>query len=131
MRGRALAVLMSTYYGVLGIAMAAGGILVDATSARIAWAVAGGVYLLSTALAFALARATRRDAARAEADASPPSGLERIRTLMGEIDETRSREREAARSDVVVALPQKDATGEPVSDFEPDTVAGRSAQASD
>jgi hypothetical protein len=50
---------------------------------------------------------------------------------MGEIDETRSREREAARSDVVVALPQKDATGEPVSDFEPDTVAGRSAQASD
>ena len=34
MRGRALAVLMSIYYAVLGLSMAGGGLLVDAAGAR-------------------------------------------------------------------------------------------------
>ena len=41
MRGRALAVLMSSYYAVLGLSMAGAGILVDAAGARAAWALAG------------------------------------------------------------------------------------------
>ena len=59
MRGRALAVLMSTYYGVLGLAMAGGGLLVDGAGARAAWAVAGAVYLVSTILALVLTRPVR------------------------------------------------------------------------
>jgi MFS family permease len=102
MRGRALAVLMSTYYGVLGIAMAGGGLLVDQTSARLAWAVAGALYLLSTVLAFALTRVPR-EAERPEAVEDPPSGLERIHALMVEIDETRRRERENGTSDAALA----------------------------
>ena len=102
MRGRALAVLMSTYYGVLGIAMAGGGLLVDQTSARLAWAVAGAVYLLSTVLAFVLTRVPR-EAERPEAVEDPPGGLERIHALMVEIDETRRRERENGSSDAALA----------------------------
>ena len=100
MRGRALAVLMSTYYGVLGLAMAGGGLLVDGAGARAAWAVAGVVYLVSTVLALVLMRPS------AEARAVRPSeaaGLERIRTLMTEIDETRRREQENGLSDVSLA----------------------------
>jgi len=105
MRGRALAVLMSTYYGVLGLAMAGGGLLVDGAGARAAWAVAGVVYLLSTVLALVLIRPS------AEARAVRPSeaaGLERIRTLMTEIDETRRREQESGLSDVSLAPPERE-----------------------
>ena len=38
MRGRALAVLMSTYYAILGLSMAGGGLLVDSVGARTSWA---------------------------------------------------------------------------------------------
>ena len=101
MRGRALAVLMSTYYGVLGLAMAGGGLLVDGAGARAAWAVAGAVYLVSTILALTLTRSS--EGARAFRPAEPV-GLERIRTLMTEIDETRRREEENGdRSDVALA----------------------------
>jgi MFS family permease len=131
MRGRALAVLMSTYYGVLGIAMAAGGILVDAASARVAWAVAGGVYLLSTVIAFALMRAPAKNEAPAGMEVVQPTGLERIRTLMDEIDETRRREQEGTRSDVALAPPPKETRGGSVSDFESDALAGRRASVSD
>jgi MFS family permease len=105
MRGRALAVLMSTYYGVLGLAMAGGGLLVDGAGARAAWAVAGVVYLVSTVLALVLMRPS------AEARAVRPSeaaGLERIRTLMTEIDETRRREQENGLSDVSLAPPERE-----------------------
>jgi MFS family permease len=100
MRGRALAVLMSTYYGVLGLAMAGGGLLVDGAGARAAWAVAGVVYLLSTVLALVL---TRPSAEARAARAAEAAGLERIRTLMTEIDETRRREQENGLSDVSLA----------------------------
>ena len=104
MRGRALAVLMSTYYGVLGLAMAGGGLLVDGAGARAAWAVAGAVYLVSTILALTLTRSS--EGARAFRPAEPV-GLERIRTLMTEIDETRRREEENGRSDVALAPPER------------------------
>ncbi|HET8741419.1 MAG TPA: MFS transporter [Gaiella sp.] len=99
MRGRALAVLMSTYYGVLGVSMAAGGLLVDATSARVAWAAAGVVYLVSTVLAFALTRMPEDQAAANEAEPAPPSGLERIHALMTEIEQTRRREQDDVRAE--------------------------------
>ena len=43
-RGRALATIISTIYAVLGLGMAAAGLLTDAFGARWMWAVAGGVY---------------------------------------------------------------------------------------
>jgi MFS family permease len=101
MRGRALAVLMSTYYGVLGVAMAGAGLLVDGAGARVAWAAAGGVYLLSTVLAFALTRVPSEQAGRE--DAAPPDGLDRIRVLMTEIEETRRREQGDVRQDIALA----------------------------
>ena len=105
MRGRALAVLMSTYYGVLGLAMAGGGLLVDGAGARAAWAVAGVVYLLSTVLALVLIRPSAEARAVRPAEAA---GLERIRTLMTEIDETRRREQESGLSDVSLAPPERE-----------------------
>ncbi len=106
MRGRALAVLMSTYYGVLGLAMAGGGLLVDGAGARAAWAVAGVVYLLSTVLALVLIRPSAEARAVRPAEAA---GLERIRTLMTEIDETRRREEEEnGLSDVSLAPPERE-----------------------
>jgi MFS family permease len=98
MRGRALAVLMSTYYGVLGLAMAAAGLLVDGAGARVAWAAAGGVYLVSTVLAFALTRVPGEQVAPGQSD-----GLERIQNLMTEIEETRKRERGEVRADIALA----------------------------
>jgi MFS family permease len=106
MRGRALAVLMSTYYGVLGLAMAAAGLLVDGAGARVAWAAAGGVYLVSTVLAFALTR-TPADKRVSDRDADQPSGLERIRVLMAEIEDTRRREHEGVGPDVALAPPER------------------------
>ena len=91
MRGRALAVLMSSYYAILGLAMAGGGLLVDAAGARVAWGVAGCIYLGAAVLAVVLT-SRLRDASVPDEE---PSGLERIRSLMGEIEETRRRERAA------------------------------------
>ncbi len=106
MRGRALSVLMSSYYGVLGLSMAGGGSLVDRWGARAAWAFAGGVYLVAAGLALVLT-ARIRDAAVPEAEpAEALSGLERIRVLMDEIDETRAREKQRVRADVAVLAPR-------------------------
>jgi MFS family permease len=105
MRGRALAVLMSTYYGVLGLAMAGGGLLVDGAGARAAWAVAGVVYLLATILALVLTQSARETRSSESAE---PAGLERIRTLMTEIDETRRREQETAAPDIALAPPERE-----------------------
>jgi MFS family permease len=111
MRGRALAVLMSTYYAVLGIAMAGGGLLVDLAGARVAWAVAGCVYVVAAVMAFALTRRTRAAAGRDDELAGTPPGLERIRALMSEIEETRRREQRAAADRA--ALAPRDPRGRP------------------
>jgi MFS family permease len=106
MRGRALSVLMSSYYAILGLSMAGGGLLVDRAGARTAWAFAGCVYLVAAGLALVLT-ARLRDAASPAGEATEaPSGLERIRALMDEIDETRAREKQRARGDVAVLAPR-------------------------
>jgi MFS family permease len=112
MRGRALAVLMSTYYGILGIAMAGAGLLVDGAGARAAWAAAGAVYLVSTVLAFALTRSAREDRLGA-AEHAQPEGLERIEALMAEIDETRRREQEKGHADVAFVPPESRSEARP------------------
>jgi MFS family permease len=112
MRGRALAVLMSTYYGILGIAMAGAGLLVDGAGARAAWAAAGAVYLVSTVLAFALTRSAREDRLGA-AEHAQPEGLERIQALMAEIDETRRREQEKGHADVAFVPPESRSEARP------------------
>jgi len=108
MRGRALAVLMSSYYAVLGLSMAGAGILVDAAGARKAWGIAGAVYLFAAVLAFVLTSRTR-DAARAEpARDGEPAGFERLRELMSEVEETRRREQQRAVPDAALT---RDAEG--------------------
>jgi len=92
MRGRALAVLMSMYYGVLGLAMAAAGILTDLAGARTAWALAGCVYLLAALAALVMTRHTREALEAREAGRST-SGVERIESLLTEIDVTRELEK--------------------------------------
>ena len=96
MRGRALAVLMSTYYGTLGLAMAGAGVLTDVAGARTTWALAGCVYLVASLVAFPM---TRRVRAEAEArvglrPVAPPTGIERIESLIAEIDSQRRLEQE-------------------------------------
>ena len=106
MRGRALAVLMSSYYAILGLSMAAGGLLVDRAGARTAWAFAGCVYVVAAVLAVVLTGRIR-EAAADEAELAPQlTGLARIRSLMDEIEETRAREKQRARADVAVLAPR-------------------------
>lgn len=102
MRGRALAVLMSTYYAILGLSMAAGGLLVDSVGARASWTIASGIFLLAAVLAVALTAGLRERPART----APPTGLDRIKALMEEIDETRQREHQRASPDVAVLAPR-------------------------
>jgi sulfite exporter TauE/SafE len=102
MRGRALAVLMSTYYAILGLSMAAGGLLVDAVGARASWTIASGVFLVAAGLAVVLTARLRE----VEAPVRAPSGLERIRTLMDEIDETRQREQQRGTAEIAVLAPR-------------------------
>ena len=102
MRGRALAVLMSTYYATLGLSMAAGGLLVDAVGARASWTIASCIFLVAAALAVVLTSRLREE----DAPALAPSGLERIRTLMDEIDDTRQRELERGSPEVAVLAPR-------------------------
>lgn len=91
MRGRALSVLMSTYYGTLGLAMAGAGLLVDVAGARAVWGLAGGIYLTASIVALALTR-TLREQARAQ-DPSK-AGVDRLLELLEDVDETRRREYE-------------------------------------
>jgi MFS family permease len=55
-RGRALATIMSSNYAVLGIAMAAAGVLTDAFGARAVWVAAGVIYLFAAVVALVLTR---------------------------------------------------------------------------
>ena len=56
MRGRALALLFSTFYVTLGIGMAAAGLLTDVVGGRRMWAIAAGVYLVGSVVALAMTR---------------------------------------------------------------------------
>ena len=106
MRGRALAVLMSTYYAILGLSMAAGGLLVDAVGARASWAIASCIFFVAAVLAVVLTARLRE----AEAPARATSGLDRIRTLMDEIEDTRQREQQLGAPEIAVLAP-RDAEG--------------------
>jgi MFS family permease len=55
-RGRALATIMSTNYAVLGLAMAAAGVLTDTFGARWIWGVAGAVYAVAAVLTVVVTR---------------------------------------------------------------------------
>ena len=109
MRGRALAVLMSSYYAVLGLAMAGAGLLVDAAGARTAWALAGIVYARGRRARVRVhpPHARGRPAGVAAQRASP-SGFERLRILMNEVDETRRLEQQRGAIDVPL---RRDAEG--------------------
>jgi MFS family permease len=121
-RGRALATIMSSNYAVLGLAMAAAGVLTDAFGARAVWIGAGVVYLFAALVALALTRwlpvavADEQDAFErssesavaalangngvghghpADANGGPATGLERIATLLEEIEARRRAEAQA------------------------------------
>jgi MFS family permease len=89
MRGRALAVLMSLYYSVLGIGMAAAGVLTDTIGPRATWALAGCVYLLASLVAFVMTRHTRE----ALEETRAATGVERIQGLLAQVEVTRELER--------------------------------------
>ena len=55
-RGRALATIMSSNYAVLGLAMAAAGVLTDVIGARAVWIGAGAMYLVAAAVAVVMTR---------------------------------------------------------------------------
>ena len=125
-RGRAFATIMSTQFAVLGLAMVAAGVLTGIVGARAVWLGAAAIYLVGAVVALVLTRwlpvvtgeedevidAHAEAAASAlapaaafspepvrlgpEPDGSARSGLERIATLLEEIE--RRRELEARRS---------------------------------
>jgi MFS family permease len=94
MRGRALAVLMSTYYATLGLAMAGAGILTDVAGARTTWALAGCVYLVASLVAFTMTRRVREEAERRTGlrPVADVTGVERLEALMAEIEVTKRAE---------------------------------------
>jgi len=129
-RGRALATIMSSNYAVVGLAMAAAGVLTDLVSARAVWVAAGVLYLVAAVVAFFMTRwlpvaqeneweaveASSESAVAAlgnghaphvEPEPAPPNGngekgvhvppLERIATLLEEIEERREFEARRTR----------------------------------
>jgi predicted MFS family arabinose efflux permease len=115
-RGRAMATIMSTNYAVLGLSMAAAGVLADVFGARLVWLAAGVIYLFGSLVALAMTRwlpvsqedeldaieASSESAvaalANGDADLAEPEratngkhsgGLERIASLLEEIEERR------------------------------------------
>jgi MFS family permease len=121
-RGRALATIMSSNYAVLGLAMAGAGVLTDVVGARAVWIGAGVVYLFAAVVALVVTKwlpvvaeeeqraieASAESAVAAlangnggyevpEKDGAPGSGLERIATLLEEIEARRAREAERGR----------------------------------
>jgi MFS family permease len=55
-RGRALATIMSSNYAVVGVAMAAAGILVDLVGSRAVWLGAAGLYFVAAVVALVMTR---------------------------------------------------------------------------
>jgi len=118
-RGRALATIMSSNYAVLGLSMAAGGLLTEAFGARAVWLAGGVVFLLAAFVALVMTRwlpisaVEEQRAMEASAESAvaalgnghtrpvePPADangaheppLERIATLLEEIEERRAAE---------------------------------------
>lgn len=91
MRGRALAVLFSTFYATLGVGMAAAGILTDVVGGRSMWAIAAGVYLGGSVVALAMTRRLQTGTTVAVSEEPPP------RMLFGVLAERRAAAREPAR----------------------------------
>lgn len=84
MRGRALAVLFSTFYATLGVGMAAAGVLTDIVGGRSMWAIAAGVYLCGSVVALTMTRRLQTDAVPEAGDEPPP------RILFGVLAERRA-----------------------------------------
>ncbi len=61
LRGRAFTIIMSTNYAVLGLSMAAAGLVTDAIGARWVWAFAAGFAALAALLGYVLAPRTSAD----------------------------------------------------------------------
>jgi MFS family permease len=124
LRGRAMAVVMATFYTTLGIGMVVAGPLVDAVGARTVWAVAGVIYLCAAAVAVvmtsriradALAAAPPDDEAAAAVEPEPaaavdngdghdasdgdgePGAYGRLVALLAEIEQARAAEAERSR----------------------------------
>ncbi|HEX4746760.1 MAG TPA: MFS transporter [Gaiellaceae bacterium] len=118
-RGRALATIMSSNYAVVGLAMAAAGVLVDVVGAREVWIAAGFLYLVAAFVALVMTRwlpvtaAEEQEAIMSssesavaglgnghaklaepegESNGTAPPPLERIATLLEEIEARRQRE---------------------------------------
>ena len=90
LRGRAIAVLMSSTYATMAVAMGVAGVLVNALGGRAVWALAGIVYLVGALVALALTRRLPVSALgrRPPTEAEPlvPDGsaiVERIKTATG------------------------------------------------
>ena len=115
-RGRALATIMSANYAVLGLSMAAAGVLTDVFGARAIWIAAGVIYLFGSLVALVMTRwlpvvqADEQEAIEASSESAvaalgngdasgivpepapngaQTSGLERIATLLEEIEARR------------------------------------------
>lgn len=120
-RGRVLATLMSSTYAVLGIGMATAGVLTDVIGARAMWIAAAAMFFLSALVAVVLTRwlpvtaAAEQDAMSSSSESAlaaltsrdvpdivstparngkKPKGIERIATLLDEIEARRAREAE-------------------------------------
>jgi MFS family permease len=118
-RGRALATIMSSNYAVLGLAMAAAGVLTDVFGARAVWIAAGLIYIVAAFVALVLTRwlpvttSEEHDAFEASSESAVAAlangnggahdrgsdksidretGLERIATLLEEIEARRAAE---------------------------------------
>jgi len=108
LRGRALAVILSSFYVTLGIGMAVAGPLIDVFGARETWAIGGAAYLVGSFVAFAMtAWLGEAESAPAAAGVAPPvpeppraavasSGFERLLALLDEVERTRRVEAERA-----------------------------------
>jgi MFS family permease len=90
LRGRAIAVLMSSTYATMAVAMGVAGVLVNALGGRAVWALAGIVYLVGAVVALALTRrlpiSTFDRRPPPEAEPLVPDGsaiVERINTATG------------------------------------------------
>jgi MFS family permease len=91
LRGRAIAVLMSSTYATMAVAMGVAGVLVNALGGRAVWALAGIVYMVAALVAVALTRrlpvsALGRRPPPPEAEPLVPDGsavVERINTATG------------------------------------------------
>lgn len=105
MRGRAMAVLFSTFYTTLGIGMAAAGLLTDTVGGRAMWAIAAGVYLCGSGVAFTMARRLRTET-QEPTDVPEPAEEPAPRVLFGILAARRAAARSAegrARAETVDA----------------------------